>query len=187
MSRLARYRFLLFLPIALCCTLATCEMTVHQMTTFPHPLPLAANRSFLFWWVDGAIGMQQHVWLGPPAPIVITDPSTQTSSSRMLSFSSNLFITHSQTEDGLDDRSTVPPTFTPVGVLTDEWYISSGWLYLPLIGLVIYFGRKWLKERKRFLPKHNLCPTCRYDLHAHSPGQTCPECGTPIPAPQRNS
>ncbi len=25
-----------------------------------------------------------------------------------------------------------------------------------------------------------LCPTCSYDLRAHTPGSNCPECGTPI-------
>ena len=36
--------------------------------------------------------------------------------------------------------------------------------------------------RPKILPT-GLCPTCRYDLRAHQPGQKCPECGTLIPAP----
>jgi hypothetical protein len=40
---------------------------------------------------------------------------------------------------------------------------------------------KWLSHQQ---PK-TLCPTCRYDLRAHAPGQSCPECNTPIPALSR--
>jgi hypothetical protein len=38
----------------------------------------------------------------------------------------------------------------------------------------------FLYLRRRRTPAGH-CPTCRYDLRAHAPGQKCPECGTVIP------
>jgi hypothetical protein len=38
------------------------------------------------------------------------------------------------------------------------------------------------RERKEIRFDRGLCPTCSYDLRAHSPNSNCPECGTPIPA-----
>ncbi len=35
--------------------------------------------------------------------------------------------------------------------------------------------------RRQFRQNQGLCPTCRYDLRAHNPGDNCPECGTLIP------
>jgi hypothetical protein len=40
----------------------------------------------------------------------------------------------------------------------------------------------WFRHRKTALTA-SLCRRCSYDLRAHHPGQNCPECGTPIPAP----
>jgi hypothetical protein len=53
--------------------------------------------------------------------------------------------------------------------------IPLWWSLLPfcLLGL-----KRWLKNR-RLQP--GFCPTCRYDLRAHHPGDNCPECGAPVP------
>jgi hypothetical protein len=59
-------------------------------------------------------------------------------------------------------------------------YVPTTLLAMPLIA---YIGlRAFHVYRHRKSPK-TLCPTCSYDLRAHSPGAICPECGTPIPAP----
>jgi hypothetical protein len=65
------------------------------------------------------------------------------------------------------------------------WMRATG-LIVPLwpISLVAGFfclriaQRAWLSQKNPAL-----CPTCRYDLRAHAPGQSCPECGTSIPPP----
>lgn len=38
----------------------------------------------------------------------------------------------------------------------------------------------YLVLRRSHPPQPSLCPNCSYDLRAHTPGQSCPECGTPI-------
>jgi hypothetical protein len=45
---------------------------------------------------------------------------------------------------------------------------------------LMYWSRAFHRNR---IIAANLCPHCRYDLRAHHPGDNCPECGTPLPAP----
>ena len=66
---------------------------------------------------------------------------------------------------------------TSVNQLIAQWLLitlSTG-LACWLIALLAACTRK--KPLPAFPP---LCPTCAYDLRAHSPGNKCPECGTPI-------
>jgi hypothetical protein len=65
------------------------------------------------------------------------------------------------------------------GLILPLWPVSIVAAYFLFRGL-----RRMLKSRKR---SNTLCPTCSYDLRAHAPGSNCPECGTPIPAPQTNA
>jgi hypothetical protein len=48
------------------------------------------------------------------------------------------------------------------------------------LALLLWYLKRRLLPRRPQTP--GLCPTCTYDLRAHTPGQRCPECGTPIPA-----
>lgn len=65
----------------------------------------------------------------------------------------------------------------------------SYWIWMGLVLVLcatpfcVFTIRDMRKMQTANRQRNNLCPTCRYDLRAHSPGQTCPECGTPIPAP----
>jgi rubrerythrin len=44
----------------------------------------------------------------------------------------------------------------------------------------IHVTRLLLRRRRaRMDPGKQPCPTCGFDLRAHSPGDKCPECGTP--------
>jgi hypothetical protein len=50
-------------------------------------------------------------------------------------------------------------------------------LLSPHLLIAISRLRPWYRHRHT----PGLCPTCSYDLRAHSAGSRCPECGTPIP------
>jgi hypothetical protein len=54
----------------------------------------------------------------------------------------------------------------------------SAYLYPFLAALPALSLYRFARRRHRFI--EGLCPICSYDLRAHSPGQSCPECGTPI-------
>jgi len=74
---------------------------------------------------------------------------------------------------------------------------AMAWRYrqaasIPIWFLVMTFGllpAYWLRSRvtarKRFRVLHGLCSTCGYDLRASE--DSCPECGTPIPASHNNA
>jgi hypothetical protein len=58
-------------------------------------------------------------------------------------------------------------------------------LAIPYWALTLLFAglpALWLFQHRR-RPQPGLCPTCHYDLRAHTPGQKCPECGTRIQSP----
>ena len=55
------------------------------------------------------------------------------------------------------------------------WFPLLLFLILPAVWL-----RRFRSERRK--QREGLCRQCGYDLRAHSPGQVCPECGTPVPA-----
>jgi hypothetical protein len=57
--------------------------------------------------------------------------------------------------------------------------------YWPLIFLFLIISSVLIKRYLRAIPPEGHCTTCNYDLRAHHPGQKCPECGTPIPTPDR--
>jgi hypothetical protein len=69
------------------------------------------------------------------------------------------------------------------GSVTEHCY----WLYfpfvpfaiLPLSAAVLVHWTYDIRARCR-AARQGLCPTCRYDLHAHHAGQKCPECGVLI-------
>jgi len=63
------------------------------------------------------------------------------------------------------------------GIVVPIWFV----MLLCTIFPAIWF-RKFLRHRYRL--RHNLCPTCGYDLRA-SKGK-CPECGAAIPEPASN-
>jgi hypothetical protein len=54
----------------------------------------------------------------------------------------------------------------------------SAYLYPFPACMPAFWLYRFVRKPKR--PVVTLCPTCRYDLRAHTPGQSCPECGTPI-------
>ncbi len=61
-------------------------------------------------------------------------------------------------------------------------------LQLPSWFLLLLFSLLPAKQLHRFIQQRrrvgiNCCPTCRYDLRAHHPGEKCPECGTAILVP----
>jgi hypothetical protein len=69
-------------------------------------------------------------------------------------------------------------TKRPMGIAFE----AANWLWsLILVGVALVCLRMRSKIRLKF--DESLCPTCGYDLHAHHPGQKCPECGTPVPPP----
>jgi len=47
----------------------------------------------------------------------------------------------------------------------------------------VLFRHLYLSRRRQKWAAEGRCAACGYDLRAHQPGQRCPECGTPIPAP----
>ena len=56
-----------------------------------------------------------------------------------------------------------------------------GWALMVLSALAALGIGVW-QHRKRTIAG-NVCVACGYDLRAHRPGDKCPECGTPVPAP----
>jgi len=65
----------------------------------------------------------------------------------------------------------------------DYWFDLpyAPWVLLILSGAILLVWRRQLLKVRRWR-RAGLCPTCSYDLRAHSPNSNCPECGTPIPA-----
>ena len=55
--------------------------------------------------------------------------------------------------------------------------------YLALLFSILPLFALRSLRRQRKLARVGLCPNCRYDLRAHPPGSTCPECGTPVRTP----
>jgi hypothetical protein len=70
---------------------------------------------------------------------------------------------------GSPQDSFVTCLFVPI------WFIAVIALFVPATWVISRL------QRRRVPPGH--CPTCRYDLRAHAPGQKCPECGTVIQTP----
>ncbi len=85
---------------------------------------------------------------------------------------------------GIAWRSSLQAYDAPDSYPAFELFIPY-WILALLPAMAI--GILLLKGRHRRLPAPGaiLCSTCSYDLRAHSPGQKCPECGTPIPAPSK--
>jgi hypothetical protein len=73
-------------------------------------------------------------------------------------------------------------TYLPVDRPTNR-YIRGAIGILACIA-TLYLLIRFLRatHHPRHALRENLCPTCSYDLCAHTPGQRCPECGTPIRA-----
>lgn len=83
------------------------------------------------------------------------------------------------TADVLAHKVSIPPS-TPVGItLRLPWSLATALLAAPL--LLRIAAAAVTRARRRHAVSHNRCPVCRYDLRAHTPGQSCPECGTPLP------
>jgi hypothetical protein len=66
---------------------------------------------------------------------------------------------------------------------------TTYWLHLKYFPITAFFvsgailaSWVWSSWQRRRAACAGLCPTCRYDLRAHTPGQICPECGTPFRA-----
>jgi hypothetical protein len=55
------------------------------------------------------------------------------------------------------------------------------WLVAVVMGAIV--GRIYLYRRKQDRTRNALCPNCAYDLRAHTAGDKCPECGTPVSTP----
>jgi hypothetical protein len=76
---------------------------------------------------------------------------------------------------------TDPPTGPPV--MFSVWYRFQ-MLTIPYWAPALFFAAApawWFFYVRRRRTPAGHCPTCRYDLRAHAPGQKCPECGTVIP------
>jgi hypothetical protein len=69
-----------------------------------------------------------------------------------------------------------PPEDTVTTIMIPCWPVL---LLFALLAtwVTILEVRYWRNQRRNRI---GLCPTCSYDLHAHKPGDKCPECGTPI-------
>jgi hypothetical protein len=74
---------------------------------------------------------------------------------------------------------------TVAGSVTERAY----WLWLPFVPFAIllisagalgHWGYAVYAHRRAV--RQGFCPSCRYDLRAHQPGQKCPECGAVIVA-----
>ena len=83
---------------------------------------------------------------------------------------------------------TAPAPFTPLTTIAritvlPYWFLLTLFLAYPILYPLTRRLRAWRTNLKNH---QGLCPTCAYDLRAHTPGTNCPECGTPAPAP-RNS
>jgi hypothetical protein len=66
-------------------------------------------------------------------------------------------------------------------VQIDNWLLtllSAIPLALYLLSTLLFVTLPRQRAAARF--RRGLCPTCGYDLRAHTPGQSCPECATPI-------
>ena len=62
-------------------------------------------------------------------------------------------------------------------------YVSINYWLLTLLStlpLILYFLLTRRRRRTTARIRRGLCPTCAYDLRAHTAGQSYPECGTPI-------
>ncbi len=99
----------------------------------------------------------------------------------------------SETIPGVGDVATLltynklPPTFGRLGFAMAhhpfaeiDWAMVPFWL-LVIPSLVSIFLIKNPLRRRAPGRDLNRCPQCHYDLRAHNPGATCPECGTLIP------
>ncbi|HVS69754.1 MAG TPA: hypothetical protein VHQ47_00695 [Phycisphaerae bacterium] len=53
------------------------------------------------------------------------------------------------------------------------WFMLTLFSILPALSLLARLRRNHARHQNR-------CPTCGYDLRAHTPGQRCPECGSQI-------
>jgi len=73
---------------------------------------------------------------------------------------------------GFAFRRIVSPTRTVYSCYAPHWSLILLLLPLPLQSFL-------LARRRLHRLKHNLCPTCAYDLRASK--DRCPECGSPIP------
>jgi hypothetical protein len=67
-----------------------------------------------------------------------------------------------------------PDEFHLIALMLMSWIIGGLYAFPFARG----FSRK-LKSYYRW--KQNKCVKCGYDLCMHTPGENCPECGTPIP------
>lgn len=56
------------------------------------------------------------------------------------------------------------------------WFLSIC-LFIPSLFRIV----AQIRRRGRNGDSVCLCPTCRYDLRAHNPGDKCPECGNVMP------
>lgn len=78
----------------------------------------------------------------------------------------------------MDNYVSIPKAAFWRGVM--EGFIESCVFWGPLV-LISMLQARHVKRYKRWT--RNQCTGCGYDLRAHAPGATCPECGTPIPPP----
>jgi len=64
------------------------------------------------------------------------------------------------------------------GITRSLWPFGLPGLFSLAIGLYLFFGGKWIADLA--IPSNRpYCAECGYDI-GHSPGDTCPECGTLI-------
>jgi hypothetical protein len=146
-----------------------------------HEITLGPRLGYICWISFDSIGIQRHEWLGPPKPIMLSRGIVAQPRQIIWPSTSNLW-NHSKWEDGSIDRNVTPELFTPVGHVTEEWWVSYWLVLLTLLSPCLYYAVRWLGGwAQPRITKSKLCPNCRYDLRAHKPGDKCPECGTLIP------
>ena len=74
------------------------------------------------------------------------------------------------------------------GSLFSRYWTSCTGVMFPLWPLSVLSTILLIPKLRRRIHQHRasqvgLCPTCSYDLRAHSPNSNCPECGMPVPSP----